>query len=314
MKKTVLITGASGFIGSAICKRLMKEYKVVGIVSPFSKSTRLQNTSNKIEIVKSNLADEKQVAKIFKKYSPTYVLHLATHGVYTYQQQDEERIVVDNYLMTVNLLKYSAELGVNKFINTGSVFEYGSRKGRVKEEDVNMADILNKYSAVKMATTALANSYSQKINVITLRPFTTFGPFEDETRFIQATINRALANEPIRLVKNVVRDFVYVDDVVEAYVAAVKRPFTSGEIINVASGKKMTLEQVASLIKKTTKSKSKIIIDETYKRSKESACWADVSRAKKVLRWSPKITVLRGVKKMLYCLHNANQEGFTSSK
>jgi len=303
----VLVTGAGGFIGAEVCKQLLKnKYRVIAVVSPFSKSSRLDDIKNKITITKCNLADEKSVEKIFKKNKPEHVLHLATHGVYTYQQQDVDRIVTDNFLMTVNLLKMSEKYNVKKFINTGSVFEYGSHRGKVKETDVNLSDILNKYSAVKMATTALVNSYSDKLQVITLRPFTTYGPDEDSTRFMKATIKRALNNEPIRIVKGVVRDFIFVEDVANAYIKSLKNNFISGEVLSIASGKKQTLDNVTMIVKKLVKSKSEIIFDEKYVRSKESACFADISKAKKTIKWSPKFTILQGIKKMLYCLQNDN--------
>lgn len=302
--KTILVTGAGGFIGSWVVRKLYTKYKVIAVVSPFSKSKRLDGIKDKIIIVKIDLASKKAVENLLKKYRPFAVLHLATHGVYTYQQEDIDRIVIDNYLMTSNLLSSSVKYGVKKFINTGSVFEYGSQKRKVKESDVNLDDILNKYSAVKMATTALTNSYSDKLNVITLRPFTTFGPDEDPTRFVRATIDRALKNDPIRLVKNVIRDFVYVSDVADAFIKCVNKNFVSGEIVSIASGKKSTLDIVAKLIKKITKSESKIIYDNSYIRKKESACWADITRAKKVLNWSPKHTLLQGIKKMVYSLED----------
>lgn len=302
--QTVLITGAGGFIGSWVTRKLYEKYKVIAVVSPFSKSSRLDDIKNKITIIKTDLADFKTVDAIIKKVKPFAICHLATHGVYTYQQEDVDRIVIDNYLMTSNLLSSSVKYGVKKFINTGSVFEYGSQKRKVKESDVNLDDILNKYSAVKMATTALTNSYSDKLNVITLRPFTTFGPDEDPTRFVRATIDRALKNDPIRLVKNVIRDFVYVSDVADAFIKCVNKNFVSGEIVSIASGKKSTLDIVAKLIKKITKSKSEIIFDKSYVRKKESACWADITRAKKVLNWIPKHTLLQGIKKMVYSLED----------
>lgn len=302
MKKKILITGASGFIGAAVCKKLSKKYQVIGIVSPFSKTVRLKKVSNKMKIISVDLAQGHGVYKIFKKYNPDYVIHLATHGVYSYQQNDEDRIIIDNYLMLANLLKYSVKFDVKKFINTGSVFEYGTTKGKVKESDIDLSDILNKYSGVKIATTALVNSYAQNINVMTLRLFTTYGPGEDDTRFVKSTIDKAMRREPIRLVKGVVRDFVYIDDVADAYAAAIEIDYKSGEIINIAGGSRITLTQFANLVKKITNSNSTIICDQTFKRFKESACWADISRAKKVLGWSPKNSVLIGIKKMLYFL------------
>lgn len=305
--KKILITGASGFIGAEVCRQLvLKKYEVIAVVSPFTKSSRLNKMINKITIEKINLAEEKLVDNIIGKYKPYAILHLATHGVYTYQQQDEERIVNDNFLMTSYLLKYSVIHKVNKFINTGSVFEYGSQKRKVIEDDVNISDILNKYSAIKIATTALANSYSSQISVITLRPFTTYGPLEDDTRFITSTIKRAINNEPIRIVKDVVRDFVFINDVARAYVLALETDFRSGEVVNIASGVKNNLEKVAKLIKKITNSASNIIYDEKYVRTKESACWANIENSKKILNWSPKLTMLQGIKMMVYSLHNAN--------
>src|SRR6185369_4984900 len=126
MKDKIFITGASGFIGHAVCERLAQDYDVVAIVSPFSKSLRLKSLKTKLKIIKADLSVPDKVVKLFKKFRPSIVVHLATHGVYQYQQEDEERIVLGNYLMTLNLLKSSVQYGVIKFINTGSVFEYGS--------------------------------------------------------------------------------------------------------------------------------------------------------------------------------------------
>lgn len=297
MKKKILVTGAGGFIGSAVCHKLISKYKVIAVVSPFSEPSRLNDVKTKLTVAKVDLSNSDKVEKIFKKHKPNAVLHLATHGVYQYQQQDEERIVVDNYLMAVNLLANSLKYEVEKFVNTGSVFEYGSQNRKVKENEVELKDILNKYSAIKIATTALVNSYSERLKVITLRPFTTYGPGEDPTRFITASINRAINNEEIKLVKGVVRDFVYVEDVANAFLKALTVNFNSGEIINIANGEKHTLESAASLIKKITNSKSKIVVDIKYKRSKESSCWADISKAEKVLKWKPEFDFETGLRK-----------------
>ena len=296
MYKRILVTGASGFIGSRVCKKLSK-YKLFAVISPFSDKKRQLSKNKHLSVFKINLEDATKVDKLFKRIKPDIVIHLATHGVYQYQQNDEERIVKGNYLMTLNLLESSIRYGVKKFINTGSVFEYGSRAGKVKEKDIDLKDILNKYSAVKMATTALANSFANKIKIITLRPFTTYGQGEDETRFVRSTIIRALNNEPIRIVKGVIRDFVYVDDVADAYVKAVGKDFISGEILSIGSGKKSTLDEVALLIKKLTNSKSKIVFDDKYVREKESRCWADISAAKKILNWEPKTNLKNGIVK-----------------
>lgn len=304
--KTVIVTGASGFIGTAVVKKLANKYKVIAVFSPFSKASRQGVLPKNVLIQKVDLSKTSSTEKLFKKYKPFAVLHLATHGVYQYQQKDGYRIVLGNYFMSLNLLELSKIYKVKKFINTGSVFEYGSQNKKVKESDVRLNDILNQYSASKMATTALANSFTEDLEVITLRPFTTYGELEDESRFIKNAIQKALAGEEIKIVSGVIRDFVYADDVADAYLKALNKTYTSGEIINIAGGNKINLEEAAKLIVRITKSKSKIIFDNTYKRSKDSACWADISRAKKVLGWKPKLSLLQGLRRVIYYLEHDN--------
>lgn len=296
MNKKILVTGASGFIGSWVCKKL-ERYNILAVVSPYSQPWRLKSMGVTADILKLDLSDARKVSKLFKREKPEVVIHLATHGVYQYQQSDKVRIVRDNYNISANLLDSASQFGVKKFINTGSVFEYGSQNRKVKEKDVDLADILNEYSAVKMATTALSNSYVDTLKVLTIRPFTAYGPYEDETRFMRATITRAINGGDIKLAEGVVRDFVYVEDLADAFILAVKKDFVSGQIINVAGGKKYSLVQVAKIIKKITKSTSEIKVDNTYTRKKESACWADISEAKKVLNWVPKTSIEEGVNK-----------------
>jgi len=77
-----------------------------------------------------------------------------------------------------------------------------------------------------------------------------------------------------------------------------------GEVINVGSGKKETLESVAKIIIKETKSKSKIILNDEYKRAKDSACWADISKAKQLLNWEPKYSIAKGIEETVKWLAN----------
>jgi nucleoside-diphosphate-sugar epimerase len=295
MSKTILVTGAGGFIGSFVVKQNYQKYKIVACVSPFLKLNRLNDIKRNIVISEVNLTDRSAVDRLFKKYKPFAVVHLATHGVYTYQHEDTKRIVVDNYLMCANLLDLSLKYNVKKFINTGSVFEYGSQNKKVSETDVDLSDVLSNYAAAKMATTALTNSYSEHLNVLTLRPFTAYGPTEDSSRFVFTNVKRALVGEDLRIVRRNI-DYVYVEDVASAYTFALESHYDSGEILNIGSGSKYTLKKIAQLIIKITKSKSKIVIDQTYARRKESKCWSNITKAKKIINWYPKNDIEEGLK------------------
>ncbi len=159
--------------------------------------------------------------------------------------------------------------------------------------------ILNKYSATKMATTALASAYVGEIPILTLRPFTNYGPMEDSSRFIFTVIKKSLQGEEIRVAPNINRDFVYVKDVARAYLLASRVGHSDGEVINIGSGVRHTLTEVAREIVKLTKSKSEIIEDEVFLRPKDSRCWADITRANKLLRWKPKYTRINGLKETI---------------
>ncbi len=292
MKKNYLVTGANGFIGSWVVRELIKNnIDTVAIISPESDAWRLKQVSSKVKVVKADLRDRRETKKTIKNARPDYIMHLATHGVYSYQQKDARNILIGNYQMTTNLLEAARKIKLTKFINTGSVFEYGTRAGKVAEKDVDISDILNKYSAIKIATTALACSYSEELPIITLRPFTNFGPLEDKARFIHTAIKQCLNGNEIRVAPGVVRDFVYVKDVARAYLAACNSKAQSGEIINIGSGKKHILLEVATIIKELTDSKVKIVEDASFSRSKDSRCWADIQKAKKIINWEPKYTL-----------------------
>lgn len=291
-----LVTGANGFIGSSLVRNLAKQDKeVIAVVSPESTCWRIKDLE-KITIVRRDLTKKKDVNNLLKKTSPNYIAHLATYGVYTYQQGQKDKIIEANWFMAVNMLTEATRLkNLKRFINFGSVYEYGSRYGKVKEEEVNIADILNEYSATKIATTSLAAAYYDKIPIVTIRPFTAYGPFEDKARFIVTTVLRGLRGENIRIAPGVIRDFIFVDDIAEAIARTFETKKAESHIINVGSGHKNTLNKVAEQVKDLTGNKSKIINDVSYKRKKDSRCWADISKAERLLGWKPKHSLRKGL-------------------
>jgi nucleoside-diphosphate-sugar epimerase len=297
MTEKYLVTGAAGFIGAAVTKKLCDQsQKVTAVASPTSDPWRL-NRNKQAKIVKLDLTNKDQVARLINTEKPDRIIHLASHGVYPHQQKDTEAIIAGNYLMTYYLLEAIRSQIPKGFVNAGSVFEYGTQKGQVRENEAAVSDILNNYSASKIATTALCSAYAQieKLPIITLRLFTVYGPREDPSRFFTANILRSLINEPIKIPScPVIRDFVYIDDVVMAILLAVKSP--SPGIINVGSGQKTSLEDAAKLITKLTKSDAEVKLDEKYNRPCESACWANISQAKRLLGWQPQTKLTDGIK------------------
>lgn len=304
--ENVLLTGAAGFIGSHVARKLVvKGYDVVAPVKSSSDLWRIKDIRSGLILPKIDMTDFTQVIRLLKKHRPSYIIHLATRGVYPQQWSDRKKIISGNYLMNVNLLEACSQMAddlkLKRFVNTGSVFEYGSRYGKMKEDMVDLVDNLNLYSASKKATTVLSHSppYIDQFPVVTLRPFTAYGPYGARSRFIEATILRCLSGEDLRIVPGVIRDFVYVEDVADAYLKALTSKKCVGEIINVGSGKAHSLEETSELIKKLTRAKVKIIVDKSYKRKYDSRCWADISKAKRLLSWVPKNQPNSGLEKTI---------------
>lgn len=299
-RQRYLVTGASGFIGSWTTRQLLRDAEVFAVIRPNSNLWRLKDIKDRVKLIECDLTDFSAVKRLLKNQKPHHIIHLASHGVYSYQQKDEREIVVGNFLVTANLLEASKEILLNSFVNIGSVFEYGTKFGKAEEIDVDLTDTLSKYSAVKMATTVLAMSYKDDIPVTTLRPFTTFGMLEDRSRFITAIILRCLAGEDLVVAPGVFRDYIFIKDVVAGIISTCRSiEKARGEIINIGSGKRSYLEKVAKLIISFTGSKSQVVLDEKFVRTKESCCWADIKKAKKILGWSPKYSLKEALRETI---------------
>lgn len=296
--KTILVTGASGFVGANLVRRLVKKNKKVSII--VKKTTdlwRLNDIKSKINIYYDDLADIVKLNKIMKKIQPDIIYHLAAYGAYP-NQSDIFQAIKTNILGLVNLLTSAKESGVKMFINTGSSSEYG-----FKTKPMNEKDLLEPYSNYAV-TKAFGSLYGQflgkqrNFSVITLRYFSVYGPYEEATRLIPKLINGALNSELPPLVSpKVVRDFIYIEDVLDVMEEIVKHPELSGEIINLGTGQQTSLEAIVDLVVKLTNYQKKIIWGNMPNRSWDSNHWvADISKIKKSLHWLPKYDLKRGLK------------------
>lgn len=308
MKETYLITGGAGAIGANLVRELVnQDHAVLAVIRSSSNLWRLEDFKEKIGLVECELDDPDQVNYLFNEHRPDHVVNLAGTGIYPYQYQAEDRSAREqeirrtNERITENILEAFKRnpKDIKSFIQAGTVFEYGSRPGQVKESDIDIGDILNSYSAAKIRLTTLCaeyvRAYSLPINV--LRLFTAYGPFEDPIRAIEATILRALSGAPIKVVSGVTKDFIYISDMVSAIISTSQLHDVKGEIINIGSGYGATLEEMANLVKEITGSNSEIILDESYRRKKDSSCFADIEKAKKLLDWQPEHSLKEGLLK-----------------
>lgn len=298
--KTVLITGGSGFIGANLTHSLINQSaKVHLFLRPEAKTWRLKQILGKLKIHNADIANKSAVEKIIKKIKPQVIFHLAVYGAYP-AQTDFSATVKTNILGTVNLLE-PIKNSRTVMVNTGTSSEYGYKNKPMKETDSLEPTFF--YAASKAATSWLCQVFAKQFNqpTITLRPFSVYGDWEEQSRFIPTIINNCLNNQPIKLVAGKqVRDWLYVEDMVRAYLMAGQRPDLKGEIFNIGSGKQVLVSEAAKKIIKLINNPVKVEIGGYQPRQWDTGNWqADITKAKKILGWEPKYSLEQGLKKTI---------------
>ena len=243
----ILITGSSGFIGANLARRLVREgYMVHLLLREESKTWRIDEIMHYTTIHRVDLINANDVERVIKEVKPKTIIHLAAYGAYPYQKGVDKirKIILDG---TMNLVNACKKVGFDIFINTGSNSEYGFKNKPMKESDLLVP---NSHYAVFKAGATLFCQYealSEKLPIVTLRPFHVYGSYEEKTRFIPTLITRLLIhNQCPRLVSpETARDMVYIDDAIDFYLSiASKSSDMSGEIFNVGTGRQSTLKDI----------------------------------------------------------------------
>lgn len=302
MKSTYLVTGATGFIGANLVRELVKLGQHTSIIVRDKKlNWRLYDIANKIDIYECDIQDEK-LHQIVKKITPDYIFHLARYGNLP-QEDDINKMIDVNLKGTINLIDALKGNPFKLFINAGSGDEYGIKETAMREAD--LLEPVNNNGVVKLATTLYCQKEAIRnaIPIINLRLFTPYGYFEGKNRLIPAVILSVLEEDPIRVSNpSYVRDFIFIEDVVDAYLHVVKMRHKYGEIYNIGSGKQQTVGEIVQMIQKITKSKSNVQWGAEAKQARyiEPLHWeADIAKAKKVLHWEPKFSIESGLVKTI---------------
>lgn len=297
---TIFVTGAGGFIGAAAVRRLVGEGHTVHVLVKLSSNLwRLKDFRRAITIHTTLMTDIRALTMLLKKLEPRAIYHFAAHGAYANQTNYPEMVQV-NTMGTLTLLEASLTVPYEIFVNIGSSAEYGI-KGKPMNEQ-NLLEPRSVYAATKASGTLLSQVFAKLYNkpIVTIRPFTVYGPYEEQFRFIPTVIRSIIAGRRVKLTKKPLRhDYVYIDDVVDACLLALKRgPKIMGKICNVGTGTEYTNAQVVRLLFRIAK-KSVPIEEGSYEqRPWDNPHWvADTSQTKRLLGWEAKTPLTVGLRK-----------------
>ena len=239
--KTILLTGATGFLGSHLCRALHTGYTVVILKRSFSDTRRIDDILGKVMFYDVDRIDTEQV---FKENSIDIILHTAT----SYGRKDESLSTITdaNLLFPLKLLEMALANNVDMFVNTDTIAT-GS---------------LNPYALSKKQFAMWLKHFSDGMKAINVRLEHMYGPGDDESRFITYLMRNMLHNEPLDLtLGEQKRDFVFIDDVVNAYVTLLECiedfPKKFHEF-DVGSGSPVKIREIVEMIQGIIQSKSKI--------------------------------------------------------
>lgn len=294
----ILITGALGFIGSHLTRRLVNEGLKVGIIKRENSDVcRIRDLMDRVAAYDVDLRDSQGVFKVISHFKPDVIFHLAAYYAVDHKLQEISLMVNTNVLGTINLLQASKESTVKVFVNTSSCFVYKESTNKLRES--NNLSPLNLYALTKIQAEKACTFYAKKygLKTITFRLFPPYGPADRERRLIPYVIKSFLEGERPKMTTGKQRwDFIYVDDIVDAYfkLLSISDLLQKHEILNIGTGNVVSVRDVVLRIKEIIGADLEpewgVI---PHRKNEVWLICADITKAKAFLEWKPKVEVLK---------------------
>ena len=314
MKKKVLVTGSEGFIGSHLIEMLLKKnYNVRALVlyNSFSDKGWLKDIkkNKNLEIIFGDLTSSDFTREITKKCDK--IFHLGAQISIPYSYKSPEAFFNNNVKGAINILDAAKINKVKKVVMTSTSEVYGSALYIPMDENHPLR-AQSPYSASKISADKFAESFALSYNVpvVIARPFNNYGPRQSTRAIIPTIIRQMLSNSHINLgnLKSS-RDFVYVEDTVNAMIGLSNSKYKNAEVFNICSGKSIKVIELVRIISNIIKKNPKIKIEKKRKRplkSEVNLLLGSNQKIKKMLRWKPKITLIKGLEKTINWLKDEN--------
>jgi len=246
----ILITGVAGFIGAHVARRFLTEgYEVIGIDD--LSGGKIENIPQKIEFIKGDLSQNETIAKIPARCEK--ILHLAGQSSGEISFDDPVADLQKNTVSTLNLVRYGIQNHSERIVYASSMSVYGA----VQDEQINERHDprpLSCYGVGKLASEGYLRVYKDQLPFVALRMFNVYGPGQDMGNLRQGMVSiflaQALSSGRIEVKGNLnrFRDFIYIDDIIEAWYRAATYSSARNQVLNLGTGTKTTIGELLDKI------------------------------------------------------------------
>ena len=294
----ILVAGGTGFIGSNLIAELVSRGNEV-----ISISKRKKNNLRKIKNVTYIFYDLNNPIKkenFFCLSNIDYFINCSAYVNHTSFEDGGGEVFLDHLRSVYSLTTLAIDLKVKAFIQIGSSDEYGRNISPIKE--IYREAPLSPYALGKLTSTHYLQQCYRKgiLNTVIIRPFLVYGENQKKDRFLPFLIENCLKNKVFKVSKGEqIRDYLYVKDFNRALIKALTNSKSYGEVINIASGKPISIKEVILTVKEIIGKGNPIIGGINYRDGESMELYANISKAKKILDWEPKYKFKKTLKEVI---------------
>jgi NAD dependent epimerase/dehydratase len=308
--KTVLVTGAGGFIGSHLTERLVELGAHVRAFVRYNSRNDWgllellpKDKLKEVEVIAGDLRDDEAVIQAANGVN--IIFHLGSLIAIPYSYVHPRETIETNVMGTLNVMAAANKGGVERVVHTSTSEVYGTAQ-YVPIDEQHPLQGQSPYSASKIAADKIAESFHRSFGlpVSTIRPFNTFGPRQSARAVIPTIISQALAPGPTMVLGSLrpTRDYTYVDDTVQGFIRVAESDRSGGETVNIGSNFEISIGDIAKKVIDTLGVSKEISLDVKRVRPENSEVerlWCDNSKAKRLLGWEPRVSFEEGLSRTI---------------
>jgi len=294
-----LVTGASGFVGSHLVRKLVGDgHDVLAVVRKSSDLWRLEDVEGKVRFAYASLSDIRSIGNEIRQFKPDAAFHLSWTGGNCRKFVNDPSQVFENVPGSLDLVRLCHEAECTRYLFLGTSVEYDNYRQPVRETDP--AEPTNLYGLAKLTTLQLSQALcaGYGMRFVGVRLFWAYGPMDDGLRMVPSVTAKPLVRERPSLTHGEqLWDFLYIDDVVAALITAATNDAAEG-IFNLGSGAPISIRDLVSQIGDAIDPDLELGFGEVpYAADQVMHLEADISRLRAATGWSPKIDLHEGIRR-----------------